>query len=230
VNAGYFNPALAGVGAKIITYSYTNSALCAATASVTLVTLVTSVTTCGTTLTDPRDNRAYPTVQIGAQCWMATNLNFGNILSSSHDQRDNCVAEKYCFNDSPINCTNHGGLYQWDELMLFDQTSASQGFCPPGWHIPSENDWNILFTTYINSGFAGSPLKYTGYSGFNALLSGARHMNKGWDLFGFATFFWSSTSRSDSKAWAHGMNEVDPSVSLYPALRANAYSVRCLHD
>ena len=97
--------------------------------------------------------------------------------------------------------------------MLFDQTPAAQGFCPPGWHIPSENDWNILFSTYISNAFAGSPLKYSGFSGFNALLSGARSMNKGWDLFGFATFFWSSTSRSDSKAWAHGMNEVDPSVS-----------------
>jgi uncharacterized protein (TIGR02145 family) len=110
------------------------------------------------------------------------------------------------------------------------QTPAAQGFCPPGWHIPSENDWNILFSSYISNAFAGSPLKYSGFSGFNALLSGARHMNKGWDLFGFATFFWSSTSRSDSKAWAHGMNEVDPSVSLYPASRANAYSVRCLRD
>jgi uncharacterized protein (TIGR02145 family) len=226
----YFNPALAGIGTKTINYTFTNAALCSANASVTIVTLVTSVTPCGNNLTDPRDNRVYPTVQIGAQCWLATNLNFGNILASSQDQRDNCVAEKYCYNDSPINCTNHGGLYQWDELMLFDATPASQGFCPPGWHIPSENDWNILFSTYINSGFAGSPLKYSGFSGFNALLSGARHMNKGWDLFGFATFFWSSTSRSDSKAWAHGMNEVDPSVSLYPALRANAFSVRCLKD
>jgi uncharacterized protein (TIGR02145 family) len=129
-----------------------------------------------------------------------------------------------------VNCTNHGGLYQWDELMLFDQTPASQGFCPPGWHIPSENDWNILFANYINNGFAGSPLKYSGFSGFNALLSGTRHMNKGWDYFGFATFFWSSTLRSDNKAWAHGMNEIDPSVSLYPASRVNAFSVRCLKD
>jgi uncharacterized protein (TIGR02145 family) len=114
--------------------------------------------------------------------------------------------------------------------MCYDETSADQGLCPPGWHIPSENDWNILFATYINSGFAGSPLKYSGYSGFNAFLSGVRHINKGWDLSGFATFFWSSTSTSDSKAWAHGMNEVDPSVSLYSASRANAYSVRCLKD
>jgi uncharacterized protein (TIGR02145 family) len=227
---GYFNPALAGVGTKTITYSYTNSMLCSAAKSISIINFPLSIFNCGNPLTDIRDSKTYQTVQIGSQCWLSTNLNFGTILSSSQDQRDNCIAEKYCYNDNPVNCTNHGGLYQWDELMLFDASPAAQGFCPPGWHIPSENDWNILFSSYISNAFAGSPLKYSGFSGFNALLSGARHMNRGWDLFGFATFFWSSTPRSDSKAWAHGMNEVDPSVSLYPASRINAYSVRCLRD
>jgi uncharacterized protein (TIGR02145 family) len=176
---GYFNPAVAGVGTKTITYSYTNSMLCTAAKSISILDLPSSILPCGTNLTDPRDNRVYPTVQIGTQCWLSTNLNFGNILSSSQDQRDNCIAEKYCYNDNPVNCTNHGGLYQWDELMLFDATSAAQGFCPPGWHIPSENDWNILFTNYISNAFAGSPLKYSGFSGFNALLSGARHHEQG---------------------------------------------------
>ena len=117
--------------------------------------------------------------------------------------------------------------------MLFDETPAVQGFCPPGWHIPTENDWNTLFAVYINNGFAGSPLKYSGYSGFsgfNALLSGTRHINKGWDYQGFATFFWSSTALGTTKAWAHGMNDIDPSVSLYPASRVNAFSVRCVKD
>jgi uncharacterized protein (TIGR02145 family) len=227
---GTFTPALAGAGTKIITYSYTNSMLCSASKSISILNLPSSILTCGNALTDPRDNKIYQTVQIGSQCWLASNLNFGTILASSQDQRDNCIAEKYCYNDKPVNCTNHGGLYQWDEVMRFDETPADQGYCPPGWHIPSENDWNLLFAVYINSGFAGSPLKYSGYSGFNALLSGARHINRGWDFNGFATFFWSSTPRSDNKAWAHGMNEADPSVSLYPASRVNGFSVRCLKD
>jgi uncharacterized protein (TIGR02145 family) len=227
---GIFNPAAAGVGTKIITYSYTNFSLCSASKSISILNLPSSILTCGNPLTDVRDNKVYQTVQIGSQCWLASNLNYGTILASSQDQRDNCIAEKYCYNDNPINCTNQGGLYQWDELMQFDETPADQGFCPPGWHIPTENDWNILFATYINSGFAGSPLKYSGYSGFNALLSGARHINKGWDFQGFATFFWSSTPRSNTQAWAHGMNDADPSVSVYPASRVNAFSVRCLKD
>jgi uncharacterized protein (TIGR02145 family) len=225
-----FTPALAGVGTHTITYSYTNAALCTASKSISILNLPSSILSCGNALTDPRDNKVYQTVQIGSQCWLASNLNFGTILASFQDQRDNCIAEKYCYNDNPVNCTNHGGLYQWDEVMRFDETPADQGYCPPGWHIPSENDWNILFAVYINSAFAGSPLKYSGYSGFNALLSGARYINRGWDFQGFATFFWSSTPGSDNKAWAHGLNEADPSVSLYPSSRVNAFSVRCLKD
>ncbi len=227
---GIYTPALAGIGTHTITYTYTNAELCSASKSISILNLPSSILICGNPLTDVRDNKVYQTVQIGTQCWLASNLNYGTILTSSQDQRDNCLVEKYCYNDNLINCTNYGGLYQWDKLMLFDETPADQGFCPPGWHIPAENEWNTLFTNYINSAFAGSPLKYSGYSGFNALLSGIRHINKSWDYQGFATFFWSSTIRSDNKAWAHGMNENDPSVSLYPASRVNAFSVRCLKD
>ncbi len=227
---GIFTPALAGVGTHTITYTYTNVAMCSALAHTHIINYPLSIVNCGNPLTDVRDNKVYQTIQIGTQCWLATNLNFGTILASSQDQRDNCIAEKYCYNDNPINCTNHGGLYQWDELMLFDETPADQGFCPPGWHIPTENEWNVLFASYINSGFAGSPLKYSGYSGFNALLSGARHIDRNWDFQGFATFFWSSTLLGSTKAWAHGMNDPDPSVSIYPASRVNAFSVRCLKD
>jgi uncharacterized protein (TIGR02145 family) len=197
---GIFNPAAAGTGTHTITYTYTNAALCSALAHAHIINYPLSIVNCGSPITDIRDNKVYQTVQIGSQCWLASNLNYGTILASSQDQRDNCVTEKYCYKDNPINCTNNGGLYQWDELMQFDETPADQGFCPPGWHIPSENDWNILFANYINSGFAGSPLKYSGYSGFNALLSGAIHINKGWDFQGFATFFWSSTTLGSTKA------------------------------
>jgi len=227
---GIFTPATAGVGTKTIIYTYTNSVLCSASKSISIHNLQSSIFSCGNQLTDIRDNKVYQTVQIGSQCWMAANLNYGAILASSQDQRDNCVAEKYCYNDIPINCTNNGGLYQWDELMQFDEIPADQGFCPPGWHIPTENEWNTLFANWTNNGFAGSPLKYSGYSGFNALLSGARHINKSWDFQGFATFFWSSTTLGNTNVWAYGMNDTDPSVSIYLASRVNAFNVRCLRD
>ena len=227
---GFFDPATAGTGTKTITYTYTNAAMCSASAHTHIINYPLSIVNCGSPITDIRDNKVYQTVQIGSQCWMASNLNYGTVLVSTQDQRDNCIWEKYCYNDNPANCTNLGGLYQWDEIMQYDDTPADQGFCPPGWHIPTENDWNTLFAVYTNNGFAGSPLKFSGFSGFNALLAGANYYNTSWDFKGFATFFWSSTLHSPTKAWAHGMNDPDPSVSAYPATRVSAFSVRCVED
>jgi uncharacterized protein (TIGR02145 family) len=227
---GVFTPATAGIGTKTITYSYTNRYLCSAGQIRNIIVQNTPAFTCGNNLTDIRDNKTYATVLIGAKCWMAANLSFGAVLVSAQDQRDNCISEKYCYNDNPANCTNFGGLYQWDELMLYDNTPANQGLCPPGWHIPTENEWTGLFANYINNGFAGNPLKYSGYSGFNALLSGTSYLNTNWNFHGFATFFWSSDPASATKAWAHGMNDPDPSVSAYSSNKANAFSVRCIQD
>jgi uncharacterized protein (TIGR02145 family) len=152
------------------------------------------------------------------------------MIPGNMSQRDNCIPEKYCYNDITGNCELGTANYQWDEIMSYDETLSTQGFCPPGWHVPTESDWNTLFSNYISDAFAAWPLLSTGYSGFNATLSGTLHMNKTEDWNGFATMFWSGTAHGPLKAWAHGMNDKDPSVSLYPAFRSNAFSVRCLKD
>jgi uncharacterized protein (TIGR02145 family) len=230
INAGLFYPGIAGAGTFTITYSYTNTFGCGGNSNQTITVTAPVPVTCGNMLTDIRDNQQYSTVPIGTQCWMAFNMNYGNTIASSQMQRDNCIPEKYCFNDNPVNCSSTGGLYQWDEMMKFDNTSGAQGFCPPGWHVPTEADWTTLFTYYISNGFAGSPLKYTGYSGFNAFLSGIRHENVAWDFYNFSIMYWSSTAHGTNKAWAHGMNTYNPSVSFYPSLRSNAFSLRCIKD
>jgi uncharacterized protein (TIGR02145 family) len=224
---GIFNPAI-GNGTKIITYSYTNYYLCTMSKSVSIHILPSSVFNCGNPLTDIRDNKVYHTIQIGGQCWMAEDLDFGSAIPSTQEQRDNCIPEKYI---NPFtNLNPPSSVYQWDELMQYEDTPSNQGLCPPAWHIPTENDWNILFSTYVNNAFAGSALKYSGFSGFDALLKGVRHLKNSWDFGGFVTFFWSSTYFDSTRAWAHGMNDADPSVSLYAGLKANAFSVRCLKD
>ena len=227
---GIFTPSIAGIGTKTVTYTYSNVSTCTASDSIHIIVQPSPIFTCGNILTDNRDNKVYPTVQIGTQCWMSSNLNYGTSIPSIQFQRDNCVVEKYCFNNNPINCTNQGGLYQWDELMQYDNTPGDQGFCPPGWHIPSEDEWNTLFSNWTNNAYAGGHLNNSGSSGFNAFFFGANHFNIKWDFQNFATFFWTSTSHNPTQAWAHGINNVDPSVSLYPSSRSNAFSVRCLQD
>jgi uncharacterized protein (TIGR02145 family) len=230
INTSIFYPGVAGMGVFPITYGYTNTWGCTKNSSKNITVISSVIFSCGNDLTDVRDNKIYPTVQIGTQCWMAANLNFGNVIASFQMQRDNCVSEKYCYGDNFANCSSTGGLYQWDEMMKFDNTSGAQGFCPPSWHVPTEGEWSILFTFYSGYGFAGSPLKFSGYSGFNAFLSGIRHENVIWDFDNFVVMYWSSTSQGADKAWAHGMNSINPSVSYYPGLKDNAFYVRCIKD
>jgi uncharacterized protein (TIGR02145 family) len=227
---GTFNPATAGLGAHSITYSYTNVNSCSNTASRTITVTNPGLFTCGGNMKDVRDNKLYKTVQIGAQCWMEESLNYGSVIASTQFQFDNCIPEKYCFGNNPTNCTNFGGLYQWDELMAYNDVTGSQGICPPGWHVPEEIEWTLLFSNYVNNGFAGAALKATGYSGFNALITGVNFYNRSYSFNNFAGLYWSSDSHGPFKAWGHGMNSFNPSVSFYPSSRSNAFSMRCIRD
>jgi len=239
--SGTFDPTLAGVGTHQVTYSYTNEFNCSGSSSLSMITYQMPNFTCGDSLVDIRDNRKYPTVNINGQCWMAADLNFGTGILSSQAQRDNCLNEKYCFEDVPSNCITYGGLYQWDEVMQYTDVSEIQGMCPPGWHLPSETEWNTLFNFYTTNAYAGDALKAGGSAGFNAVTSGVRFHNSIWkfpanDPILQSKLFWSSSKHGMQRAWAHGINEVvtdidyTHSVSFYPGLRTNAFAVRCLKD
>jgi uncharacterized protein (TIGR02145 family) len=232
VAGNIFSPSAAGPGNHIITYSVTNSMGCSKTATQTLSVLAATPFACGNTLTDVRDNAQYTTVQIGAQCWMAENLNYGTRINSTIAQRDNCVVEKYCFSNVPANCITQGGFYQWDELMHYAAVDGDQGICPPGWHVPAETEWTVMFNSFgpRNNAIAAANLKSTGASGYDASMYGFSGFNKSWNHGNFATMFWSSTSHGPFKAWAHGMNTPDDGVSTYPGFRANAFSIRCIQD
>jgi uncharacterized protein (TIGR02145 family) len=138
---------------------------------------------CGSSVTDSRDSAVYNTVQVGSQCWLARNMNYGNRINVANPQSNDASPEKYCYGDLDSNCTsnNNGGLYQWAEAMQLPyscNTSNSgvcsdasiganrQGVCPAGWHIPTDAE---LFT--LEDG-----LKITGQA-CNNLRTGAFECN-----------------------------------------------------
>lgn len=227
---GIFTPSIAGTGLKTIDYTYSNIHVCSASKSKSIQVQPDASFTCGNNLIDPRDNKVYPTVQFGTQCWMGKNLDFGLTIPDLIYQTDNCLAEKYCYNGSASNCNPYGGLYQWDELMKYQTAEGSQGLCPPGWHVPTEIEWITLFNYYQGNSLAGRPLQDSIINGFNAQKSGVFYSNSSWNFMGFATLFWSSTSLGQLKALSYGMNSWNFSVSLYPSSRANSFSVRCTRD
>jgi uncharacterized protein (TIGR02145 family) len=233
VAAGFFDPAAAGPGLHQVTYAYTNIVGCAASAIRIIDVRNAAPFLCGSVLTDIRDNHAYPTVQIGTQCWMAANLDFGSLRSSSEPQVDNCINEKYCGGDVPANCTQNGGLYEWDELMRYEVVPGSQGLCPAGWHVPTDAEWATLLNFYGGQQHAGTFIKNAGAADFHAIPAGVIYQNNTWTHNGpsmQASIFWSSDPVGPLKAMSHGLNSEVGSVSDYLSDRGNALSVRCLLD
>jgi uncharacterized protein (TIGR02145 family) len=78
-------------------------------------------------------------------CWFKENLNIGTMIPSNTLQTNNSIIEKYCFNDSLINCSKSGGLYSWDEMMQYTIDNGGQGICPTGWHVPTETEYCDMF-------------------------------------------------------------------------------------
>jgi uncharacterized protein (TIGR02145 family) len=204
---------------------------CSDTASQEIVILPgNSAFQCGQPFSDIRDNQVYSTRLIGTQCWMTQNLNHGTFINSNEIQADNCLPEKYCYNNNSSDCTTKGGLYQWDELLQYNESEPVQGLCPPGWHVSSETEWLTLLTTMNGPGLAGDSLKIDGSSGFIAILPGLNYQNNTWAFDNFTTFYWTSTSSGTIQSIAHGLNIQNGSVSKYMSNQACAFSIRCIRD
>jgi len=199
-------------------------------------------TICPATMVDT-DGNVYDVVKIGNQCWMAENLNVGTRIDGVDEMADTGTIEKYCYGDDEANCTTDGGLYQWDEMMQYTETEGTQGICSTGWHIPTDAEQHTLDQYLTAEGGtcdadrsnvwdcapAGTALKESGSSGFEAVLSGRRDANGAFINSGAHTYFWSS-SVSGANAWTHHLTSSHSTVYRYPYVQAYGFSVRCLKD
>jgi uncharacterized protein (TIGR02145 family) len=232
VSNGIFDPASLPLtqDSATIWYRYTDMNGCVDSVSQVIRVEQTMVFVCGEALTDIRDMKTYQTIAIGDQCWFQENLNFGSMIPIENAQRDNCLFERYCYEDQVSNCLIGGGLYQWNEVMDYQDTEQVQGLCPPGWHLPTEAEWQQLFDAYAGLARAGNALKSGGTSGFEALLTGVGFQQCSWSFSGFSAFFWSSTLAGPIKSISHGMNIHNDGISTYNAPHNDAFSVRCIKD
>jgi uncharacterized protein (TIGR02145 family) len=195
-------------------------------------------------ITDSRDGQSYKTVVVGSQIWMAENLNYE-------------TANSYCYNNNASNCTKYGRLYTWAAAMdsvgswsangkgcgygkTCSPTYPVRGVCPEGWHLPSYDEWNALFTTVGGSSTAGTKLKSTSgwYSSgngtdaysFSALPAGGRYIDGNYGNEGDYANFWSSTEYLSYDAYRMILYYSDGSADLLYDYKGNGFSVRCLKD
>jgi len=192
------------------------------------------------------DSNKYTTVIIGTQCWLRQNMNVGVYRSSTYsgathtDVSDNDTVEKYCFKNDTNYCAVYGGLYDWNEMMQYNNSSA-QGICPTGWHVPSDQDWKTLELTL---GLSPTMVDSTGYRGFyqgqkllknsetkfDALYAGFRFLNGSFSHENYYASFWASSSRSDSTAWYRGITSGNPQIHRESFGKDRGFAVRCLKN
>jgi len=200
------------------------------------------------------EGQSYKIVKIGTQTWMAENLNVGVKIDYHLNQTDNDTIEKYCYANDDNNCIDFGGLYQWNEMMQYNPsdngtTGTTQGICPPGWHIPTSQEWITLIEYLGGTAIAGGKLKETGFehwkspnlsatneSGFTALPGGNLAHHEGQPLL-FAHLhergLWvCSTEFSNNNIYYIYINYDSPGAFLTYEndIKNFGNSVRCIKD
>jgi len=203
------------------------------------------------------NKETYKSVVICGQTWMARNLNYS-------------VAGSECYDGKESNCAIYGRLYNWATAMALpskcgSNSCASQvgakhkGICPPGWHIPSDAEWNTLIDNVERSQqrctkCAGKHLKATnGWKDCSASGEPSPVMNSKscLDSYGFSAlpgggvgdsfftnadaygYWWGATERNSGFAsvrWAHKSYEFLGTESGNIGNKLNLFSVRCLKD
>lgn len=210
---------------------------------------------CPGTITDI-DGNTYNTVQIGTLCWMKENLKTttyrnGTPIPNVTDDNawSNLTTGAYAWYDNDISWKNlYGALY------IYYATVDTNGLCPTGWHVPTNDEWTAL-TDFI--GGTGSPhgneLKScrqvdspqgggcnttehprwsesnengTDDYGFSG-LSGSYRNNHGMGTNGV---WWSSSEKSPYSAWFRSLKYGSGDVTVGTTGKRGGMSVRCLRD
>ena len=174
---------------------------------------------------DARDKQIYRKVTIGTQTWMAENLNYET--DSSHCYKDSCA--KYGRNYTWADVMDSAAVFSDDAKGCGDGKTCTvktpaRGICPEGWHIPTYDEWYVLFVT-------------TGRSPYALQAKGFEEWPDATDAYGFSAipvpvyserFFWMATESdvSFARCWILLADRSYP----HRIDKFLGFSVRCIKD
>ncbi len=213
--------------------------------SVTVIDAADSTVTESVNITQPVpanvimdiEGNFYTTVQIGEQTWMQQNLRVTLAPDGSGIE-----SNIYIIDGIPVNEETYGRLYTWDVAMNGSTVENSQGICPDGWHIPSDEEWKELeihlgmtrqeadMTNTWRGYGAGTKLAQGGESGYEALFAGRRTNYGTYSLFGSYEYMWTSTEFGQN-AWRRCLEKGVSTVGRWNTFpKTYGFSVRCVKD
>ncbi len=222
--------------------------------------IIDEITFLGKGIIDKRDGNHYKVVKIGNQVWLAENLRYaGDIQLGTENDSSTTIPYRYYPNDDASNVATYGYLYNWPATMNGENGSDAvpsgvRGICPYGWHLPSDNEWTILFEELMDddSGYSNIPPMLSGHAelwgdgpltqaehfgetGFNAVPAGGFYKSNyegtaSFRYFGIRTYYWSSYEYSATNGDAFYFIIDDTSVHYVSERKAFGTSIRCLKD
>ena len=205
------------------------------------------------TFTDTRNGRVYNFLTIVGRDTnyvkdsiqvMAQNLNIADVtLKGGENMTDDTKIERYCYNDDTTKCDRYGGLYQWAEMMGFNDSCNTkscahliqenhQGICPKGWRIMNVNDFQIALTstdkraTGLRSGYVFSG---TNESGLSLTGSGRYFYQEGYEYIDEAFFmFYPREIYGETVGCSQNIGRYTDGAGISGDSKLNALSVRCV--
>jgi uncharacterized protein (TIGR02145 family) len=127
------------------------------------------------------DGNVYHTVKIGTQIWLAENYRVTRFTDgtpiphvSDSVAWQNLSTPGYCTYENtavPDTIKKYGALYNW-------YCVNSNRFAPLGWHVPTDDDWEILLNNLINKGYNWDGVKRGNH------VAKALAAQSGWKPFG----------------------------------------------
>lgn len=198
------------------------------------------------------DGNVYHEVKIGTQTWLLENLRTtkfrnGDPIPNVTDftQWKNLSTPAYCtYNNDGSIAANEGRLYNWFTV------TDSRGICPPGYHIPTRDEWITLRDYLGGENVAGGKMKSTGEdywtgnvgatneSGFTGkgagLRSTALYADEDYQHRKSLGMHWSSTGilppGNDVSAWYFHLQYNIPNGMVSFIDKTCGLSIRCIKD
>jgi uncharacterized protein (TIGR02145 family) len=193
------------------------------------------------------DGNNYKFAVIGTQVWMTENLKTtkyrnGDLIGTTTPVDKDISTElkpkyQWAYDGADSNLAVYGRLYTWYA------TVDTRNICPTGWHVPTDQDWNVLITQLGGSLVAGGKMKEMGYkhwpspntgadnsSGFTGLPGGFRYASGLFVNYNFSGDFWSTMQRDSLTAKIIDLRNSKTIVGSGAFDKSMGLSIRCIKD